>query len=501
MLTYIGHPLRDIGVATITAFCNKYRPEELSAADLQKMADFMHSEYPKSPLRSFLSIAFTSNAWFIQDAYNPDKPELSQEKRDERQQLRNLWASRHLMQWQQSADQNNEFDVFSREPAAPFELSGKLAPGRAARAQVPLMMGDESINFYPGGIPGINLSGLSLLCFQAMPLGCAKSAGRLLAVHSDNPEITFHFAKTFLEDNRRQVQLAQIEGSSKMPEPPLKHRTLLIDTLLRAEQMRHDARDGERPFTITAYHLSNSGQGPGLDIYHLPMQTIGFLQEMETAQYAGQWHRIVGRAWERAAATKKRGKDADRAFQPSRNWLYEDLFRLPENAKQFIRTYFLRMALQRVRDEFDPRADYSLQREVELVSWQITASFLRRIMHMEKERIEQIRTMGDRLAEYVSSQNDRRFFRQFYILQQYGHLRTLLVKANLAHVKRGYPPLVTLDPYIQVFEDGDELARRDWQLARDLVLIRMVERLHELKWLSANPDVIEDTPDVEEATD
>ena len=28
---------------------------------------------------------------------------------------------------------------------------------------------------------------------------------------------------------------------------------------------------------------------------------------------------------------------------------------------------------------------------------------------MEKERIEEIRKMGDQLANYVSSQNDRRF--------------------------------------------------------------------------------------------
>ena len=109
---------------------------------------------------------------------------------------------------------------------------------------------------------------------------------------------------------------------------------------------------------------------------------------------------------------------------------------------------------------------------------------------MDKERVEQIRTMGDRLAEYVSSQNDRRFFREFFTEQRYGYFRTALIKANLAHVKSGHAPIITLDPYIEVFEEGDELARSNWRLARDLVLIRMVERLYEQGWLGSNVDVI-----------
>jgi CRISPR-associated protein Cst1 len=109
---------------------------------------------------------------------------------------------------------------------------------------------------------------------------------------------------------------------------------------------------------------------------------------------------------------------------------------------------------------------------------------------MDKERIEQIRKMGDRLAEYVSNQNDRRFFREFFIEQRYQYFRTALIKANLAHVKRGHPPIITLDPYIEVFEEGDELAHQDWSLARDLVLIRMVESLYDQGWLGSNVDAI-----------
>jgi CRISPR-associated protein Cst1 len=490
MLKYTGHPLVDVGIATIAAFAGKRDPNALTANDLDRVADYIAREYVEQPLKSFLTVAFTSNAWFSQYAYNPDVPGLSDEKRQERRQTRNRLASYHLEQWKEAADESETTQgVFTGERTIAVELSGKLAQGRAGRAQVPLALGDQYINFYAGGDPGLAISGKALLCLQAFPLGCAKCGGRLLVVHSDNDKLTLHFARSFLESNRKAISLARDAGSKKMPEPHYKHKTLLIHTLLDARYMQQEARIDERLFSLTAYHLTNSGQGVGLDIYHLPLQIIGFLHDMYLAEYHQDWKAIVHRAWEIAPKKKRRGKD-EQPFQPRRNWLYEDLFDLPDNAPRFLRTYFLRTALRYAQGKTDPRVDYSLQSEANLVSWKITARFLRRIMYMDKERIEQIRVMGDQLAEYVSSQNDRRFFRDFFIEQRYGYFRTALIKANLAHVKRGHPPIITLDPYIEVFEEGDELARPDWRLARDLVLIRMVERLYDQGWLGSNVDAI-----------
>lgn len=111
---------------------------------------------------------------------------------------------------------------------------------------------------------------------------------------------------------------------------------------------------------------------------------------------------------------------------------------------------------------------------------------------MEQARIDRIREIGDRLAEYVSSQNDKRFFQEFFTQNRYEFFRSRLLKANLAHVKRGNAPIIEFEPYIEVFEEGSELARPDWRLARDLVVIRMVERLYGMKWFDKNPDALTD---------
>ncbi len=477
MLKYTGHPLVDVGVATIAAFVGKRDPTLLTESDLDAVADYMTRQYTVQPLKSFLTVAFP-NSGFTQPAF----------EKTPRRRLE--YAQQVLRGYQASAPAIEQTCVFTGDPAKMM----------VCRQHIPLLTGEDVMNFFPDGEAGLPVSGEALLCIQAFPLGSAKCAGRLLAVHSDNNELTYHFARSFLEENRKGIQLAQAEGSSKMPETRLSMRTLLIEILLKASRMLSEAREDERPFSVTAYHLSNSGQDPSLDIYHLPLEMTGFLRTMLSAEYRQQWEAIVGQAWE-IAPPKKRRQTEDKPFEPRRNWLYEDLFKLPHNARAFLRTYLLRIALRWARaEQGDPRGAYSLRDEAGLVSWKITEQFLRRIMHMDKDRVEQVRLMGDKLAEYVSSQNDRRFFTAFFTEQRYEYFRNNLIKANLAHARRGNPPIITLDPYISVFEEGDEVARSDWRLARDLVLIRMVERLHAVGWLGQHVDAIpEEAQETEEA--
>ena len=489
MLEYTGHPLVDVGIATITAFAGKRKPDELTTTDLDDIADYITREYVQDPLKSFLTVAFP-NSGFTQPAYNktPEKREMYAAR-----VLRNYGDDTPLL--------DDEVCVFTGKPAVDVAFGEKesLPQGRAFRQHIPLLTGENVINFHTYGEAGLPVSGEALLAIQAFPLGCAKSAGRLLAVHSDNPELMLHFARSFLEGNQRSITLAQEAGSKKMDEPHHSRGTLLINTLLQGDIRQREELQDDEPFSLTAYHLTNSGQGVGLDIYHLPLQIIGFLREMESADYRTQWGGIVNRAWE-TELQKKRKKD-DKPFQPRRNWLYEDVlglydgsFLLPDRAKAFLRTYFLRHPFRYARtDQGDPRGNYGLTHEMNLVSWNIITSFLRRVFHMEKERIEEIRKMGDQLADYVSSQNDRRFFREFFHQRRPSDVRTLLIRANLEHVRRGNPPIIKLDPYIEVFEEGYGLERPDWWLARDLVFIRMIEQLHEQGWLGENPDLVEET--------
>lgn len=487
MFQYTGHPFVDVGIATIAAYCGK-PVDELSDDDLARVAEYIEQNYVRAPLRGHLTMAFTSNGWFIQDAFNPDKPDLSAEKRADRRAARDHWATNHLRQWQ-NEEASGEVCVFTGLPAASRELSGKLAPGRIGRNQMPLLQGDDAINFFTGGRPGLPISALALLALQFMPMGCAKCGVGLLAVHSDNPKVTEAFAKRFWDQNNAAVLQAQNAGADKLPSANRSLKTLLVETLTDIEQQRlHTERRTGQASSITAYNFNN-GKSPQLAIHHLPLQISDFVRTALTATYVHTWRQIVQRGWQREQVKTDRKGNVTERIAPRYNYLYEDLFTLPHNAARFVRRYFLRVP-QPTRVEEDPRNTYSPASEQDLISWPLVELFLKKVMIMDQERIERIRILGDKLADYTRNQGGKRFFRVFFTEQNTGHFITLLSKTNIAYVKftKGRDTLFDLESYVEVFMDGEEVMRADWRLARDLVVIRMVEQLKD--WIAQHPDAL-----------
>lgn len=467
-LTYTGHPFNDVGLATIVAMSEKNGPEELEESDLEKMAAYIQENYVVNPLKSFLTVAFP-NSGFVQPAY-----ESQPEKRIEYAQV--------VSQAYQQDDFLDEIDPFNGLPVPKvrYSLKNEIPLGYAFREHVPLLTGHGYINFHAEANNGLPLSGVSLLIFQALPMGCFKVSGKLLAVHSDDATILQKFAAQALLFNRKAVLAAKAAQEKKMPENERHARTLLIEKLSEIEQQRKDLPD-ETPATLTAYHFSNSGQGAELTIYPLPMEVGDFLRSLlRNPKYETSWKALVQRGWQ---LVKSKKSDT----LPQYNRLYEDLFNLPENAGSFISTYLLRRPT-RQRSTDDPTTTYTLHKEANLISWDLTNLFLRKVLKMEKNRIEQIRILADALADYISQENDQRLFTRLLYVKRYDDLRIALIKASQASVRLGKPPLVTLDGFVEVFEVGNDLPYADWKLGRDLLLIRLIEQLYQKSWLQTHVD-------------
>ena len=178
-----------------------------------------------------------------------------------------------------------------------------------------------------------------------------------------------------------------------------------------------------------------------------------------------------------------------------RNYLYEDLFRLPQDAHRFLRSYFLRIPTRNTSND-DPKRAYSLKGDASLVSWKLTELFLNKVMNVKESRIKLIREIGDQLADYVNEENDKKFFSAFYSEQgRYDVLRNALIRVNHARLSQGKPPIIRFEPFVEVFEEIDEKGRSNWRLARDLVLIRMIERLYDLGWINKHKDAIPESND------
>jgi CRISPR-associated protein Cst1 len=68
---------------------------------------------------------------------------------------------------------------------------------------------------------------------------------------------------------------------------------------------------------------------------------------------------------------------------------------------------------------------------------------------------------------------------------------------NHDRLRKGKPPIIKFDPFVEVFEEQDENGRSNWRLARDLILIRMIERLFDLGWIEKHAGAILEDKDKE----
>lgn len=447
MLLYTGHPLVDVGVATITAYLKKRDASEVTANDLEIIADYVEGQYSVNPMRSFLTVLFP-NSGYVQPAFDrfPEK--------------RKAYADQLLRGHKGNSAIAERNCVFCGRPATMM----------AFRQHIPLLGGETAFNFYPEGSLGLPVCADCMLAIQVFPLGSTKCNGRALIVHSDCSDVTQAFASKFLEKN---LQILQIAGLDKMPDVRFP-RTLLVETLMGIEKDRLRVNQ-RQPCSVTAYHLTNYGTNADITIYELPLGVMEFVLEANTPTHQASWNSLVARGWEISKAkSKSKPEDQAKGEEQRRNFLYEDLFTLPGQAPRFLRIYFLRKPIRNTFDT-DPRRTYSLGEDIGLLSWSLATLFLRRVMNMDRERIAAIEQLADKLADYVMSQ-DSRLFLQIHRARGYGDLRRLLVNADISWAKATSTPLVSFEDFIEIFEEGEDIARPDWSLARDLILIRMIDR-------------------------
>ncbi len=305
---YTGHPLLDVGLATLTAFVGKKRPTQLTEEDLHQAAQYIRDHYIVDPLKSFLNVAFPTSG-FTNPAF----------EKQPHKRTRYAEIVTHAFK----AESGEERDPFTGFTATRLALNsdGDFPPGRAYRQHVPLLTGVDVINFHPYGEAGIPLSGISLLAFHMLPMGCAKVSGKLLAVHSDDPDLLLYFAREFLKANLQGVTAARATGEKKLPDTtPHRARTVLIEYLLTAERERSRSQKGigEAPPTLTGYYFTNSGQGAELDIYPLPLEVGSFLKAvMHNPVFQSDWEALTARGWQ---LTRKQEETPryNRLFLPAR---------------------------------------------------------------------------------------------------------------------------------------------------------------------------------------
>lgn len=481
IIRYIGHPFIDVGVAVLTAHAGKSRPEDVTEADIEAFIAEALDIYITPAMSGFLTYSVFANSPFTNNN-ELKKRELDHQRRETLNRYFHLWNIKagepiNLGKFEETTPIANkdELCVFSSDPAII----------RASQQLIPMIPGRNTYNFFPEARTLLPISGWCLLALLAMPMGMLASEGKAFVVHSPNPALFIELTRQILNKNFATFQLQSLENL-----PNYKNaKTHLIEGLVKA------FRDLPNPRTsITAYHFVAGGASPSIKVIPLPAMVVNFIS-LAQKRHERAWSEIVGRAWRMEKASKKDEDETDKKQieYVEMNYFYEDLFDLPANAPTFLRRYLLRQAPKHKYDKQDPRHTYSALREREVISWDFIGLFLEKVMHMDKARLEAIKQFGDRLARYIQD-HDGRVYRKLYMARGDYEFRQELIRIANTAKEKSSETLIPYDQFLTIFFIEDETGygvRPDWGLAKDLLLIRIIEQLSN-DWIESNRELIEE---------
>jgi CRISPR-associated protein Cst1 len=534
VLRYTGHPIADVGVATICAMAGKNRPDELTIEDFDIVADELSANYFSGIMGSYLSSVFM-NSEYVQP--EPKGPEGKKKKAKTRKEYEDRVLRAHRWRGDDAAS------------GLRCAFSGETATHLVHRSQVPMLTGEDVLNFFPAGRGMLPISGPYLVAIQTLPMGGRRAAGKLLFSHSDDPELMIQLVGKCVDDNRRLLSLARANGlpaisgpdlslireqgakdqKTKLAKYPDAKAPISLVAADLAEISLIKSSASQDPSSVTVYVMSSSGQARPpetvpLEIHPIPSQVVRFFRLVGQPPTATTWKALVKRSWRnplaskeptdahselKSGTTKKKSKGGSNEPRTkvaggagrSRNDLYADFFRIFEadftdtgKAQLFLKRHVFRNA--RWRGAFTDRALAEREEELSLVDWKLTDLLLREVIGMDGKRIEKIRDFADKLAGYIAASKDKRLFRDLVFAGKSWEVRNALTKAQRNQAKDQGNLLFGLQDYLEVFEADGAVGVSDWSLTRDLISIRPVESLHGKGFLKENPEVL-DTPEDE----
>lgn len=508
-LKWTGHPLADVGVATLCAMTGRNDPQELTFEDMDAAGKELQSAYTDSIFVSYLSCVYTMNAPYT-------NPTMGKSARDA--------SIRRIL-----FPHRSEPDVGVAGYRCVF--SGEPATHLMERSQMPMLTGAGVMNFFPVGLSELPVAAPYLLAIQALALGGRRSEGKLMIVHCDDPQFTLKFVRRYLAKNRLIINLSQANrlpstddpdnlldrelpgglNAEKRPKYPdaKAPESLVMADLLEIVADRKSGKLKKSHTSVTVYLLSNSGQGPSLAIMPIPCQFVEFLFELQSSTVGPKWQQLVHRSWRQGKDIEPEETAADGGKQKpkkgvqksvptgagrSRNSLYNDLFAIFEHgfcdwiaAARFVRRHLLSDA---TNFYFEPaRYQHVAPRfgfeQLEYIDWELTSLFLRRVIGMNTERIGLIKEFGTSLADLIFDHKDRPLFRDLVFTSSEWQYRAILTKVQMQYAKDRGKLAIGFDEYVDIFLTAEPDERYVWSLVRDLISIRIVERLFERKFFES----------------
>jgi CRISPR-associated protein Cst1 len=418
---FTGNPFVDAGIWAISSWVNK-NPNELKKNDLKEIIENI--------VKLYLTKKWSKNIYSI----FPNNPitNPSVKNKDERY----LGILNELID--DTKPLGNSGDCIS--------CGRRDAIQRLSKDKIPLTGSGKLINYFSYGVNGADYCPACAFAVQFSPL-IMYACGKLLLIHSNSEKVMDIWSRKAIKNINKQLSTGDFTGcfneNYTNPKNALFH--IIQDIVLE-----YDVRWIDEAPSINCYHFTNYNQGPDLDIYHIPTPIFKFLAYIPQHEKFEEWLRIVRRGY-RFTNWKKVKEENEYKNNP--NTVYNNLL----EGKSII-GFFI--------DKKNKEA---------IGGWDLFSHYLKEVRNMDKKKIDAIKKVGNKLANYIESMDDMKTLNKLEMASNYKSFRNILRIIIKKRISNGIEnPLFTFDDYVTyLFPEGN----LTWRETQDLILFRIYEKL------------------------
>ncbi|WP_455665817.1 hypothetical protein [Phocaeicola sp.] len=356
-------------------------------------------------------------------------------------------------------------------------LKAKLFP--AHRDNTVLSGSSTFVNFHHSFDTGIMLSKEVLIRYHFLPLACESLQGKICVISSNNPQTSELYAKDCC--NRNLYNIGQNASSGILKNEARSPSTAIfryIDKILTHYKINTNNE------CITLYHFSNYSTSPDIQIYTLPFQAFRFYQETQSSLYAKEWNIFIAshyRCSDYKNATYDKKHNNFIVTNKKQNEIIE------ETDFKYWRNIIYDKLLLNKSIVSDIRK-WSVQNQFNLT---LLKSYLINIRNMKKETVDKINQIADFILNSNSESNMKKVLTTLNAVKSPYMLRRFILRVIVENYKQENDILVSVNDYIDyLFPDSNS-----WMETRDVLLIAIYQKLHELHLKVEVEEIIEEALD------
>lgn len=325
------------------------------------------------------------------------------------------------------------------------------------KSRIPLTGSGSLKNYFSFANEGADYCSLCVILIQFSPLLMYSCGGKFILMHSDSELLMKVWAKYAIKNVYTQESLRNYTGcyNGGITRPV----NAIFEIIMKVINCKLYLCDDENP-SLNFYYFTNYNQGPDLEIYTLPNNVFNFLVDIPLED-KNNWKFIIKKGYQSVEWDKKGtfDKDSKNYYKNKVNVVYNNLL-----LNKSILKYF-----------------YNFKYKKTYCSWKLVNAYMREVRKMDEKRIESIKTVGDKLSEYIKVNDNKKTLSDLENVSTYNKFRNVLRKIFKNKIINDNELLFTFDDYVvNLFPEGN----LTWRETQDLLLFRIYENLHD--WMVEN---------------